>query len=53
MLYAVTLRVESRAANWTEKSPEVTLKLYSLGQLPVLLFSAPTSSPREASGFQA
>ncbi|KAI5155492.1 Interleukin-12 Receptor Subunit Beta-1, partial [Manis pentadactyla] len=30
VLYAVTLRVESRAANWTEKSPEVTLKLYSL-----------------------
>ncbi|XP_057345152.1 interleukin-12 receptor subunit beta-1-like [Manis pentadactyla] len=30
VLYAVTLRVESRAANRTEKSPEVTLKLYSL-----------------------
>ncbi|XP_036731990.2 interleukin-12 receptor subunit beta-1 isoform X2 [Manis pentadactyla] len=30
VLYAVTLWVESRAANRTEKSPEVTLKLYSL-----------------------
>ncbi|KAK2499788.1 hypothetical protein MC885_004823 [Smutsia gigantea] len=30
VLYAVTLWVESRTANRTEKSPEVTLKLYSL-----------------------
>ncbi|KAB1259461.1 Interleukin-12 receptor subunit beta-1 [Camelus dromedarius] len=29
VLYAVTLWVESRAANRTEKSPKVTLKLYS------------------------
>ncbi|KAF5913690.1 hypothetical protein HPG69_017466, partial [Diceros bicornis minor] len=29
VLYAVTLWVESRVANRTEKSPEVTLKLYS------------------------
>eukprot|EP00070_Physeter_catodon_P026084 XP_023990027.1 interleukin-12 receptor subunit beta-1 isoform X1 [Physeter catodon] len=29
VLHAVTLWVESRAANWTEKSPNITLKLYS------------------------
>ncbi|KAB0406620.1 hypothetical protein E2I00_018623 [Balaenoptera physalus] len=29
VLHAVTLWVESRAANWTEKSPNITLNLYS------------------------
>ncbi|XP_045409593.1 interleukin-12 receptor subunit beta-1 isoform X3 [Lemur catta] len=28
VLYTVTLWVESRAANWTEKSPEITVQLY-------------------------
>lgn len=52
MLHNVTLWVESRAANRTEKSPNITLNLYRSGQHPVLL---PTtlSSPREASGPQA
>lgn len=37
VLHDVTLWVESWAANRTEKSPKVTLKLYSYGQYPVLL----------------
>lgn len=48
VLYNVTLWVESRTANRTEKSPEVTLQLYSSGQHPVLLLlPAVPSSPKK------
>lgn len=51
VLRAVTLWVESWAINRTEKSPEVTLELYSSGQYPVLfLFSAAPFLLRDASG---
>ena len=42
VLNAVTLWVESRAANKTEKSPMVTLNLYSSGQHSVLFLPTPS-----------